>query len=58
MAPNEIGNYVAVHEVAHLVHLNHGQDFWELVQKLNPEYKEHREWIRSNGKSLHKFVFD
>ena len=48
MAPEEALRYVAVHEVAHLVHLNHSPAFWGLVEAMMPDYRDHQRWLRSN----------
>ena len=37
--PNHLQDYIIVHELCHLVHLNHGQQFWMLVSELVPEYQ-------------------
>mgnify|MGYP001223243633 CR=1 FL=1 len=57
MAPIEISDYVAAHEVCHLLHLDHGLKFWNKVQAVCPNYKEHRSWLRENGKVLHNYLF-
>lgn len=48
MAPDEIVNYVVIHETAHLIHRNHGLEFWNLVESFDPQYKNHRKWLRHN----------
>lgn len=48
MAPHEVVDYVVIHEVSHIVHRNHGVNFWNLVKSLDPEYKAHRKWLRIN----------
>ena len=48
-APEEILDYVIVHELAHLKHKNHGAKFWELMDKIMPNHKERRKWLRENG---------
>lgn len=51
MAPLEVINYVVVHEMCHMVHLNHDRSFWRLVGKIMPDYKEKENWLaRSNWK--------
>ena len=57
MAPPEILSYVAAHEVAHLVEMNHSNRFWNLVSELMPEYAVHRDWLRTHGAELHKYQF-
>ena len=40
-------DYVIIHELAHTVHHNHGKKFWELVEKLMPDYKEKQAILKS-----------
>jgi len=54
MAPPAVLEYVAAHEVAHLVEMNHSADFWQVVAGLMPEYAKYRNWLRQNGASLHQ----
>ncbi|MBN2101411.1 MAG: DUF45 domain-containing protein [Candidatus Aenigmarchaeota archaeon] len=49
LAPDEILEYVCVHELAHLVHFNHSKKYWELVGKVIPDYKERDKWLSKNG---------
>jgi predicted metal-dependent hydrolase len=49
--PNII-DYVIIHELAHLVHMNHSRDFWELVKKYDPEYLQHRGFLKRCGMVL------
>jgi len=48
MAPHEIVDYVIIHEVAHMIHRNHGSNFWNLVSKYDSQYKTHRKWLKLN----------
>ena len=48
--PQEIMDYVVVHELAHLQHMNHSQEFWQLVEQYIPDYKERRKWLKEHGK--------
>lgn len=57
MAPPEILNYVAAHEVAHLAEMNHSAAFWTVVEQLYGPYAESRKWLRTEGNSLHSFSF-
>ncbi|MCL4188438.1 MAG: M48 family metallopeptidase [Rhodobacteraceae bacterium] len=57
MAPPEVLDYVAAHEVAHLVEMNHGPRFWALVAGLVPDHARRRDWLRREGAGLHRFVF-
>lgn len=52
MAPPEIVDYVVVHELCHLKHLNHSLEFWQLVERFLPDYKERKQWLFENGKYL------
>lgn len=52
MAPIEIIDYVVVHELCHLVHLNHSKDFWKLVEEILPNYLKCKEWLKINGNTL------
>lgn len=45
MAPPEVIDYVVIHEMCHMVHLNHDRSFWRLVGKLMPDYKEKERWL-------------
>ncbi len=58
MAPPEVLDYVAAHEVAHLVEMNHSAAYWEIVRGLCPDYETHRRWLRTNGGLLHRYRFD
>jgi predicted metal-dependent hydrolase len=55
LAPFEVADYVAAHECAHLLELNHGPRFWAHVRALVGEAKPHRVWLRAEGARLHAF---
>lgn len=57
MAPPEVLDYVAAHEVAHLVEMNHSPAFWAIVEGLCPDFRRHRRWLRDHGPSLHAVQF-
>ncbi|HHL21369.1 MAG TPA: M48 family peptidase, partial [Aliiroseovarius sp.] len=57
MAPPEVLDYVAAHEVAHLAEMNHSRAFWDQVERLMPGYQPHRLWLRKNGALLHAYQF-
>lgn len=57
MAPAEVLDYVAAHEVAHLAQMNHSQRFWSIVEDLCPDYPVYRDWLRANGPDLHRYDF-
>jgi len=52
LAPVEVVDYVVVHELAHTVFHNHSKRFWKQVEKLMPDYKERKAWLRKNGQQL------
>jgi len=52
MAPLEVLDYVVVHELMHLLELNHSKKFWALVERECPDYKAHRDWLKKKGKFL------
>ncbi|WP_163100229.1 M48 family metallopeptidase [Peribacillus alkalitolerans] len=45
MAPQKVIDYVVVHEMCHMHHLNHDRSFWRLVGKIMPDYKEQERWL-------------
>jgi len=57
LAPQQVLKYVVVHEVAHLVEMNHSGAFWQVVADLMPDYSVHRAWLKQNGAALHRFDF-
>ncbi len=48
-APLEVQDYVIVHELSHLIQMNHSSKFWEIVEKFVPNYKLHEKWLNKNG---------
>ena len=57
MTPPEVLNYVAAHEVAHLLHMDHSDLFWTEVENLFGDYKKQQRWLRENGPKLHRYQF-
>lgn len=53
LAPPEVLDYVAAHEVAHLAHADHSPAFWGVVRDLVGDHRPHRAWLRAHGASLH-----
>jgi predicted metal-dependent hydrolase len=45
MAPPKVIEYVVIHEMCHMMHMNHDRSFWRLVGKLMPDYKEQERWL-------------
>ena len=46
LAPPEVFEYVLIHELAHLVELNHSPRFWSLVEYVVPDFRDHQAWLR------------
>jgi len=57
LAPPNVLDYVAAHEVAHLAHMDHSQAFWATVADLCLDYQTPRGWLRTDGASLHSYRF-
>lgn len=57
MAPESVLDYVAAHEVAHLVEMNHSPAFWLVVAGLCPGWRVERAWLRRHGQALHGIRF-
>jgi predicted metal-dependent hydrolase len=51
-APPKILDYVVAHELCHIIHRNHGPEFWALLSTLIPDCRERRNWLRENGHTL------
>ncbi|NTY00235.1 M48 family metallopeptidase [Deinococcus sp. JMULE3] len=51
-APTEILHYVALHEAAHLLELNHSPRYWAHVTRLMPDWQTHRAWLKEDGHTL------
>ena len=47
-APYDVQDYVILHELAHLVELNHSDRFWSLVESNMPDYREKEKWLKTN----------
>jgi predicted metal-dependent hydrolase len=57
LAPPQVLDYVAAHEVAHLARLDHSPAFWATVAGLMPDYATHRRWLKTQGHALHAWQF-
>lgn len=51
-APMHIMDYVVVHELCHLLEMNHSKRFWSEVERVEPQYKMKRQWLKDNGWQL------
>ena len=47
-APDEVLEYVCIHELAHLIEQNHSDRFWTLVETAMPDYMEKEKWLKEN----------
>ncbi len=52
MAPPAVGEYIIVHELAHLIEQNHTDEFWSLVAKYDSDYREHANWLDKNSTKM------
>lgn len=52
LAPPAILDYVVVHELCHLKHMNHSADFWKAVESVYPDYRNARKWLKEHGNEL------
>lgn len=55
LGPEQVLEYVVVHELVHLEEMNHGERFWRKVERIFPGHEESREWLEGNSAKL---VFD
>lgn len=52
LAPPAILDYVVVHELCHLTHMNHSAAFWQKVESVYPDYRTARKWLKEHGQEL------
>ena len=52
LAPEQVMDYVVVHELSHRIYMNHSAAFWKTVEAYMPDYAQWRKWLRDNGASL------
>ncbi|MCB6178539.1 M48 family metallopeptidase [Rhodobacter sp. Har01] len=57
LAPPSVLDYVAAHEVAHLVEMNHSPAYWQVVSDICPDWRRERAWLRAHGEDLHRLRF-
>lgn len=52
MAPLEVIHYLIIHELCHIKHLNHSNDFWKTVEKYMANYNLQKKWLKTNSSKL------
>jgi len=52
LAPDSIIDYMIAHEICHLIHMDHSENFWELVESVCPDYDYYREWLQQHEHRL------
>jgi predicted metal-dependent hydrolase len=52
LVPIEVVDYVVIHELCHTLIPNHSSRFWQQVERILPNYREYRKWLRKNGQDV------
>lgn len=52
LCPEDVRDYVVVHELCHRKEMNHSRRFWQELARVLPEYEKQRQWLKINGSSL------
>ena len=55
LAPEAVRDYVVVHELCHRKQMNHSEAFWAEVERVLPEYRETRKWLKTHGQELMQY---
>jgi predicted metal-dependent hydrolase len=55
LAPSHVLEYLAAHEVAHLIEMNHSPRFWRVVNRLVPNHERAKAWLDAHGAELHRY---
>ena len=58
LAPPFVLEYLAAHEAAHLIEMNHSPRFWRLVERICPDYRRAKAWLDAHGSELHRYGAD
>jgi predicted metal-dependent hydrolase len=58
LAPPHVLGYLAAHEVAHLVEMNHSRRFWRVVARICPDWQRAKGWLTAQGNALHRYGAD
>ena len=52
LAPENVRNYVVVHELCHRKQMNHSAAFWAEVERAYPDYQSARQWLKTHGQEI------
>lgn len=52
LCPDEVVDYVVVHELCHRIHMNHSPQFWALVGSVLPDYQVQKQWLKEHGAEI------
>jgi predicted metal-dependent hydrolase len=58
LSPPHVLEYLAAHEVAHLVEMNHSRRFWRVVERTCPDWERAKAWLNTQGTALHRYGED
>ena len=58
LTPPHVLDYLAAHEVAHLVEMNHSRRFWRVVAGICPDWQRAKAWLNAHGTALHRYGED
>jgi len=47
MAPSPVLDYLVVHEMSHMIHMNHSPEFWNLVKSIIPDYEDRKKLLKN-----------
>ena len=52
LMPEAVIEYVVVHELCHRIEMNHSKAFWNLVERIFPEYRQPKQWLKEHGEEV------
>src|SRR5882724_11335946 len=55
LSPPHVLDYLAAHEVAHLVEMNHSRRFWRVLARICPDWERAKKWLDTHGNDLHRY---
>ncbi len=56
LTPDDVQDYVVIHELCHRKQMNHSSKFWAEVEHMMPDYKQKRKWLKENGGEIMRRV--